>query len=335
MLDPFGEFTEAWVQIEGIPPKWCAWKIFAQVVACFGILVDVDWNGMFKSFYEVVRIKVACRDPKKNPFERLVEMKRKLYILFFTVKGFDQIGEESDGDDVDPDGDSHENPDNGTGRKGVQGDVVSAAHFHPHILVDVMHEEFIEETKEKLPEEGMAYLETGMEKDPEVNTGSPTGDSVVPMSVHLDYCSEQLRKFDMMESDEDEEEMMPEMQCLTREVSIVLGSTKRSLLDTLEREAGQKKKINATNDGRWGAVLNNKPRTREHGRIKIMDKALAYMQKKNLEIPATFKGKSFANLTPETLISYTNMVDICIGKNEMEQLDIVSDMVNEERIKSI
>ncbi|KAE8772516.1 hypothetical protein D1007_55475 [Hordeum vulgare] len=27
MLDPFGELTEAWVQIEGIPPKWCAWKI--------------------------------------------------------------------------------------------------------------------------------------------------------------------------------------------------------------------------------------------------------------------------------------------------------------------
>ena len=84
MLDEFGELTEAWAQIEGIPSKWCAWKVFTQVAVCFGILVDVDWNGIFKIFFEIIRIKVACRDPEKITLERLVEMKKKLHLLFFS-----------------------------------------------------------------------------------------------------------------------------------------------------------------------------------------------------------------------------------------------------------
>ncbi|KAE8798222.1 hypothetical protein D1007_26516 [Hordeum vulgare] len=158
----------------------------------------------------------------------------------------------------------------------------------------------------------MLDLETDMGKELDVDMGSPICTSVVPMSVHLDYCSGQLRKFDMLESDEEEVGMMPKMQCLAKEISIALGSTKRSLLDTLEKEAGQEKKINAGKDGRWGPLLNNKPKTREHGGVKIMDKAAAYMQKKNLEIPATSKGD-----------------------NEAEQLGIISDMIDEEKFKGI
>lgn len=79
------------------------------------------------------------------------------------------------------------------------------------------------------------------------------------------------------------------MQCLPKEMTTILGSTKRSLLDTLEKEAGLKKKNNSTKEGKWGRVLNNKPNTRGHGGIKIMDKAAAYMLKKNLEVPKTFK----------------------------------------------
>lgn len=45
MLDEFGELKEAWVQIDGIPPKWCAWKVFAQVAGCFSRM----WTGMVSS----------------------------------------------------------------------------------------------------------------------------------------------------------------------------------------------------------------------------------------------------------------------------------------------
>ena len=30
-LDPFAALQEVWVQILGIPPRWCHWKVFAQI----------------------------------------------------------------------------------------------------------------------------------------------------------------------------------------------------------------------------------------------------------------------------------------------------------------
>ena len=39
-----------------------------------------------------MRIKIACRDPSKIPFERLIEMKKKLFLLGFTIEGFEQVG---------------------------------------------------------------------------------------------------------------------------------------------------------------------------------------------------------------------------------------------------
>ena len=106
--DPFGELIEAWVLIEGIPPKWCTWKVFAQIASLFGVLTDVEWNGMFRTFFENVRVKIACRDPTKIPFERLIEMKKKLFLLGFTVEGFEQTGGVDSVIDVDGDEDDFE-----------------------------------------------------------------------------------------------------------------------------------------------------------------------------------------------------------------------------------
>jgi hypothetical protein len=63
-LDHFSELKEVWISLEGIPPKWCAWQVFAQMVSGLGLMLEVDWASLFKSFYERVRVKLAitCKD---------------------------------------------------------------------------------------------------------------------------------------------------------------------------------------------------------------------------------------------------------------------------------
>jgi hypothetical protein len=56
-----------WIQVEGISPKWCDWRIFAHIASGLGLLLEVDWSFLFKTFYEKVRLKVAVRDLTKIP----------------------------------------------------------------------------------------------------------------------------------------------------------------------------------------------------------------------------------------------------------------------------
>ncbi|XP_044336586.1 uncharacterized protein [Triticum aestivum] len=63
---------------------------------------------MFRTFFENVGIKIACRDPTKIPFERLIEMKKKLFLLGFTVEGFEQAGGVDSVIDLDEDEDGNE-----------------------------------------------------------------------------------------------------------------------------------------------------------------------------------------------------------------------------------
>jgi hypothetical protein len=47
---------------QGDPPNFCEWDVFDQVVSGFGLLEDVDWQKIFGSFYEMVMMKIMCRD---------------------------------------------------------------------------------------------------------------------------------------------------------------------------------------------------------------------------------------------------------------------------------
>jgi hypothetical protein len=109
-LHHFSVLKEVWIRLEGNPPKWCAWKVFAQMVSGLGLMLEVDWTSIFKSFYATVRMKVACRSPAKIIAERLYEMDKKLYMVSNTVEGLeptnrDTIGDDEGGDDNERDDD--------------------------------------------------------------------------------------------------------------------------------------------------------------------------------------------------------------------------------------
>jgi hypothetical protein len=74
---------------------------FAQIASGLGLLLEVDWASLFKTFYEKVRVKIACRDPRKILAERLYELDKKLYLICFLVEG----GEQNEGEPSNTNGD--------------------------------------------------------------------------------------------------------------------------------------------------------------------------------------------------------------------------------------
>jgi hypothetical protein len=49
-------------------------------------MTKVDWYIQFNSFYEVVRVKVACKHCRRIPIERIFEMNKQRYVISFMVE---------------------------------------------------------------------------------------------------------------------------------------------------------------------------------------------------------------------------------------------------------
>jgi hypothetical protein len=76
---PFEEFQEVWVKIEGIPCRWLTWKFIYQVSSALGVLVNIDWHGIFRILNKTVRVKVSVRDITKIPPRNLFEMEQSFF----------------------------------------------------------------------------------------------------------------------------------------------------------------------------------------------------------------------------------------------------------------
>ena len=69
VLEHHSELQKVWLQLDGVAPAWAEWAVLEQFACVFGTLIDVDWQGNFKSFFEVVRIKIKCKDHTKYPLK--------------------------------------------------------------------------------------------------------------------------------------------------------------------------------------------------------------------------------------------------------------------------
>lgn len=107
---PIAKLEEVWVQISGIPPKWCDWETLRQVTSALGKLVEVDWQSLFGSFFAAVRVKIKCRDPRKIPYQRIMEMNDDIFVINFKPEGITQKegGNEEDNDDDTQGGDDND-----------------------------------------------------------------------------------------------------------------------------------------------------------------------------------------------------------------------------------
>jgi hypothetical protein len=79
--------------------------MIAQIAKTLGLLLDVDWGRIFKSFYEAMRVQLAVKDIDKILEERIYVMKKKFYWVIFEVeKAAGDGGNGNNNDDNGPDG---------------------------------------------------------------------------------------------------------------------------------------------------------------------------------------------------------------------------------------
>jgi hypothetical protein len=106
--------------------------VIAQVASTLGVLTNVDWPVVFKTFYKRIWILVAVRDISKIPTSKLYEMEQNFFCLRFAVekpviedlsKGDDDDGNgDNDGPEQEGDEENHgDEEDNDAGDKEVDG----------------------------------------------------------------------------------------------------------------------------------------------------------------------------------------------------------------------
>jgi hypothetical protein len=98
-IEPHNSLDLVWVQIRGVPPKWSNWKCFRQIASSLGKIVEIDWSSLFSSFFSMVRVRIACKDPTRIPGKRLFEMDNNFYVIHFKVEKTSELGKEDGNDD--------------------------------------------------------------------------------------------------------------------------------------------------------------------------------------------------------------------------------------------
>ena len=315
-------------------------------------------------------------------------MKKKLFLLGFTVEGFEQTGGvdsviDVDGDEEDFEEDEKAEENQTEGHEGTQGDHISDGSGGGDLAIDELDKANFsskQNSSRKSDVQGRvdAHMEDNIDTDQEdfileyavtkVNSKGSSSDGhghasgymcrLTDQDLHcedrvgdayktpvpkgktintnpesntenMNYCEDLLRSVDMHDSED--EGIEGELGVLPPEAVQILQSEtwKRSLLESLSQakngEAVQE------NKSRGGPIVATRPATRGHGNINIMEKAAAYKRKKNLEIPPTFKGKSFSTMDKNILANQMSQMNFVIRGDDNQKNLTIDEMIEVEK----
>ncbi|TVT98735.1 hypothetical protein EJB05_55965, partial [Eragrostis curvula] len=273
---------EVWVQVKGIPPKWCKWKLINQVASRLGMLIDIDWQSLLGSFYDMIRLKVAVTDPKKIPNKMLIEVKKAIYEISFKVDtDVSKVESNSKGDPGQGDDDDDECDD----------------------LDEEKKEDKMDTDLSNTPTEQQDKVkDNGKKESKGKGSGNVKGSKTCTQELYVNNFS-LLRDLEMIHYDADEEEQGEIVQQATIISLDMEEEAELPLLEDCQKPetammADNKRKI----EKQWGPVMAKRTsaRTRGDNRTTI-EKAQQVQQRKNLETHSSESAKGDLQLYQEAL----------------------------------
>jgi hypothetical protein len=311
-----------WVKIIGIPDKWLTWKTICQISTTLGVLVNIDWQGIFRSFYKEVRVKVSIRDKSKIPFNKLFEMEQCFFLIDFFV--------ENEGEAIDVDEDNDEDPGQSNEGNKLDDDADIGDDFRALDKSKYGGNNSKMETYPSIPHGGRSVSRSAVQQSLETSVQArvfgkealiPVDGTLVLRSVEENIGKNLLQQFDA-ESDDDEERV--------KEMKDDLVGNKPD--PPMPSMVWKEKK-------HWG----HGQATRMTSRIPrdgktVIEKAQDLKKAKNLEIRKGNKifglSNSFASLDNPILLGKAKNAGISLG-HKKQNVDVVIDRIKEMETKRL
>lgn len=156
------------------------------------------------------------------------------------------------------------------------------------------------------------------------------------------YCSTLLQELEMQQTDSDSDSEVEQDFLPPHVITELIDEVKRVLLPDLEASQRQVEHVvqvtvtvpalqqQGIMKRKWGPVLATRHSTRINNQLHVLTKAQLLLQKKNLEIPPTFKGNSFTVLNADHLDSIASTVGLQIGIDPIDAASTIENLVNNE-----
>jgi hypothetical protein len=282
-------------------------------------MVDVDWNGMFQTFYEVVRVKIQCKDPAALPEYGVFRFGTKFHRILIKLEApapvvSSELDDPSDPSDKDPrstaksndnmDTDIHANlpPDPSAGAGNKSADITSgnrgSGKAREHSIATPTD---VQMSASCLSSEIPSHLEAAR-RDLLSWLGAENPDE--------ERCYDLLREMEPVDDSGhfvyDQDVVAQESEWKQEEQKEESGE-KRINLGTPQDAAQVTKKAKT-----WGPIHGTRQSTRYQGLEgkTMMEMAKENKKKKNLEAPVIPKFKGIASQNPFDTLQKGNLVNM-------------------------